>query len=134
MLRDFPWSTVFILVGIGLIRPLINLGGPLDDVGPAAAILISVVIAVAWIAVTVSMRVKKPVLVLAAAGAFYAILSVLLSVVLQTTFPEALGETPVSTSLLLTAGLAGALITNVIWGAFLGMTSQVIMKVSTGGR
>jgi hypothetical protein len=129
MFRDMPWSTIFLLGAIGLIRPLLSIAGLFDVLGPAGSLVVSVVIAAIWIAFTVRMQVRQPVLTLATAGAVYAILSILLATVVLIFFPEASGEAPVPLSLLLTAGLAGALIMNIIWGTFLGMTSQVIIRV-----
>lgn len=131
MLRERSWPTIFILAAISLIQPLLNIVGLFDAIGPASSVIVSVIIAVIWIAFAVSMRVINPVLVLAAAGAVYAILSILLAALLQTLLPGTLGDAPVSLTLLLTAGLAGALFTNIIWGAFLGLTSQVIMNVNS---
>lgn len=131
MLRERSWPTIFILAAISLIQPLLNIVGLFDAIGPASSVIVSVIIAVIWIAFAVSMRVINPVLVLAAAGAVYAILSILLAALLQTLLPGTLGDAPVSLTLLLTAGLAGALFTNIIWGAFLGLTSKVIMNVNS---
>jgi hypothetical protein len=129
MFREIPWPTVFLLGLIGLIRPLLSITGLFDAVGPAGSLIVSIGIAAIWIAFAVRMRVQQPVLMLAAAGAVYAVLSILFTVVVFNFFPEASGEAPVSLSLL-TAGLAGALIMNVIWGVFLGLTSQVILRMT----
>ncbi len=131
MFRDIPWPTVFILALIGLIRSLLSLAGLLDIIGPAGSILVSILIAIIWIGFAVSMRVINPVVTLAVAGAVYAVLSILLAAIVQIFFPAAAGEAPVPLSLLLTAGLAGALVINIIWGAFLGLTTQVLMRMST---
>lgn len=134
MFRDIPWPTVFLLGVIGLIRPLLSIAGFFDAVGPAGSLIVSVVIAAIWIAFVVRRRTQQPILTLAAAGAVYAVFSILLAAVVLIFFPEASGEAPVSLSLLLTAGLASALILNVVWGAFLGLTSQVIMRMTNPRR
>lgn len=130
MFRDIPWETVFILGATSLIQPLLNIAGLFDSIGPAGSIIVSTVIAVIWVGFAVSLRLNQPVLVLATAGAAYAVLSILLAVIKQIFFPGAAGEAPVSLPILLTAGLAGSVVMNIIWGAFLGLTSQVIMEVS----
>lgn len=128
MFKDISWATTFILGATGLIHPILSIAGLYDSVGPAGSLFVSILIAILWVGFTVFLRLNKPVVVLATAGAAYAVLSILLAVFVQVIFPGSSAEAPVSISLLLTAGLAGSLVTNIIWGVFLGLTSQVIMS------
>ncbi len=73
-------------------------------------------------------RVKEPVKILAIAGATYAVLGVAMAVFLQTFFAWSPEET-VSIPLLLTAGLMGGIVVNVVWGAFLGLVAIGIKKL-----
>ena len=100
----------------------------------AGSLIVLVVIAVIWIAFVVRRRTQQPILTLVAAGAVYTVLAILLAAVVLIFFPEASGEAPVSLSLLLTAGFASALILNVTWGAFLGLTSQFIIRETNPRR
>ena len=72
-------------------------------------------------------KVREPVKVLAMAGATYAVIGVAMAVFLQTFFTWSPEETA-STPLLLTAGLIGGIVVNVIWGALLGFAAIGIQK------
>ena len=72
-------------------------------------------------------KVKEPVKVLAMAGATYAVIGVAVAVFLQAFFTWSPEETA-SIPLLLTAGLIGGVVVNVIWGAFLGLVAVGIKK------
>jgi hypothetical protein len=74
-------------------------------------------------------KVREPVKVLAMAGAAYAVVGVAMAVLLQTFFTWSPEET-VSVPLLLTAGLVGGIVTNVIWGALLGVVAIGIRKAA----
>lgn len=84
-------------------------------------------IALIWVGVAVVGKVKEPVKVLAMAGATYAIIGVAMAVFLQAFFAWSPEETA-AIPLLLTAGLIGGVVVNVIWGAFLGFVAVGIKK------
>jgi hypothetical protein len=73
-------------------------------------------------------KVREPVKVLAMAGATYAVIGVAMAVFLQAFFTWSPEET-VSIPLLLSAGLIGGIVVNVIWGAFLGFVAVGIKKM-----
>src|SRR5215212_2409596 len=72
-------------------------------------------------------NVREPVKVLAMAGATYAVIGVAVAVFLQTFFAWSPEETA-SIPLLLTAGLLGGIVVNVLWGALLGFVAIGIKK------
>jgi hypothetical protein len=72
-------------------------------------------------------NVRDPVKVLAMAGATYAVLGVAMAVFLQAFFTWSPDETA-SIPLLLSAGLIGGIVVNVIWGALLGFVAIGIRK------
>ena len=74
-------------------------------------------------------KVREPVKVLAMAGATYAVVSVAMAVFLANIFTWSPEETA-SIHLLLTAGLIGGIVINVIWGAFLGFCGYWNQKSS----
>jgi hypothetical protein len=80
-----------------------------------------------WIGVAVVGNVREPVEVLAMAGAAYAVIGVAMAVFLQTFFTWSPEETA-SIPLLLSTGLIGGIIVNVIWGALLGFVAIGIKK------
>jgi hypothetical protein len=128
-LRNLPWRLIFILALIQLTRPILSTAGVFDGIRPEGPIIATVVIALIWIGVAVLGDVREPVKVLAMAGATYAVIGVAMAVVLQTFFTWSPEETA-SIPLLLTAGLIGGIVVNVIWGALLGFVAIAIKKTA----
>jgi hypothetical protein len=132
-LRQLPWKLIFILALIQLTRPILSTAGVFDGFrpqGPIIAtaqgpIIATALIALIWIGVAVIGNVREPVKVLAMAGATYAVIGVAMAVFLQTFFTWSPEETA-SIPLLLTAGLIGGIVVNVIWGALLGFVATGI--------
>jgi len=116
-LRQLPWKLVFVLALIQLTRPILSTAGFFDGFRPQGPIIATAVIALIWVGVAVIGNVREPVKVLAMAGATYAVIGVALAVLLQTFFTWSPEETA-SIPLLLTAGLVGGIVVNVIWGLF----------------
>src|SRR5829696_1476596 len=126
-LRQLPWMLLFILALIQLTRPILSTAGFFDGFRPQGPLIATALIALIWIGVAVIGKVGEPVKVLAMAGATYAVIGVAMAVFLQTFFTWSAEETA-SIPLLLTAGLIGGIVVNVIWGAFLGFVAIGIKK------
>ena len=126
-LRQLPWKLIFILALIQLTRPILSTAGFFDNFRPQGPIIATAFIALIWVGVAVIGRVREPVKVLAMAGATYAVIGVAMAVFLQSFFTWSPEET-VSIPLLLTAGLIGGIVVNVMWGAFLGFVAIGINK------
>ena len=126
-LRQLPWMLIFILALIQLTRPILSTAGFFDSFRPQGPLITTALIALIWIGVAVVGNVREPVRVLAMAGATYAVIGVAMAVFLQTFFtwsPEETASIPV----LLTAGLIGGIVVNVMWGALLGFVATGIKK------
>jgi hypothetical protein len=126
-LRQLPWKLIFILALIQLTRPILSTAGFFDGFRPQGPIFATALIALIWVGVAMVGDVREPVKVLAMAGAAYAVIGVAMAVFLQTFFAWSPEETA-SIPLLLTAGLVGGTVVNVIWGAFLGFVAMGIKK------
>jgi hypothetical protein len=126
-LRQLPWMLIFILALIQLTRPILSTAGFFDDFRPRGPLIATALIALIWIGVAVIGNVREPVKVLAMAGATYAVIGVAMAVFLQTFFTWSPEETA-SIPLLLTAGLIGGIVVNVIWGALLGFVATGMKK------
>jgi hypothetical protein len=126
-LRRLPWKLIAILALIQLTRPILSTAGLFDGFRPQGPIIATALIALIWISVAVIGNVREPVKVLAMAGATYAVIGVAMAVFLQTFFTWSPAETA-SIPLLLTAGLVGGIVVNVIWGAVLGFVAIGIKK------
>jgi hypothetical protein len=96
--------------------------GFFDDFRPQGPIIATALIALIWVGVAVVGNVREPVKVLAMAGAIYAVIGVAMAVFLQAFFTWSPEETA-SIPLLLSAGLIGGIVVNVIWGALLGFVA-----------
>jgi drug/metabolite transporter (DMT)-like permease len=101
--------------------------GLFDNFRPQGPIIATALIALIWVGVAVIGNVREPVKVLAMAGAAYAVIGVAMAVFLQTFFTRSPEETA-SIPLLLTAGLVGGIVVNVIWGTLLGFVAVGIKK------
>lgn len=134
-LARLPWKLIVVLGAAALMRPVVKIFGDVFgyEVSAAGAISLTLVIAAAWVYAVVSLKVERPVAVLAASGATYAVLSVLLAVVLQVAVPG-LGSQQVNIAVLLTAGLFGSVVGNVIYGAALGVIAEIIQKRTSGSQ
>ena len=126
-LRQLPWKLIFILVLIQLTRPIMSTAGFFDNFRPQGPIIATALIALIWVGAAVIGNVAEPVKVLAMAGAAYAVIGVVMAVFLQTFFTWSAEETA-SIPLLLTAGLVGGIVVNVIWGVLLGFLAIGIKK------
>jgi len=127
-LRQLPWKLIFILALIQLIRPIMSTAGFFDNFRPQGPVIATALIALIWVGVAMIGNVREPVKVLTMAGATYAVIGVAMAVFLQTFFIWSPEETA-SIPLLLTAGLIGGIVVNVIWGALLGFVALGIRKV-----
>jgi hypothetical protein len=127
-LRQLPWKLIFILALIQLTRPILSTAGFFDNVRPQGPVIATALIALIWVGATVIGNVREPVKVLAMAGATYAVIGIAMAVFLQTFFTWSAEETA-SIPLLLTAGLIGGIVINVIWGALLGFVALGINRV-----
>jgi hypothetical protein len=126
-LRQLPWKLILILALIQLTRPIMSTAGFFDNFRPQGPIIATALIALIWVGVAVIGNVRDPVKVLAMAGAAYAVIGVGMAVFLQTFFTWSAEETA-SIPLLLTAGLIGGMVVNVIWGVLLGFLAIGIKK------
>ena len=126
-LRNLPWRLILILALIQLTRPILSTAGVFDGIRPQGPLIATALIALIWVGVAVVVKVKEPVKVLAMAGATYAVIGVAMAVFLQAFFTWSPEETA-SIPLLLTAGLIGSVVVNVIWGVFLGFVAVGIKK------
>jgi hypothetical protein len=118
---------ILILALIQLTRPILSTAGFFDNFRPQGPIIATALIALIWIGVAVMGNVREPVRVLAMAGATYGVIGVAMAVFLQTFLHGAPKETA-SIPLLLSAGLIGGIVVDVIWGTLLGFVATGITK------
>lgn len=129
-LANLRWGLIAFLGAIALVRPLLSIAGAYDSLGGAAGrVVVTVLIAAIWIGVVLIRRVPNPLLTLAAAGAAYGVFTIVLQ---QTMWNLVLGEVPAeapdSTPILVISWVA-ILVTNTIYGAFLGLVATVVDRL-----
>ena len=129
-LANLRWGLIAVLGAIALVRPLLSMAGAYDFLGGAAGrVVVTVLIAAIWIGVVVIRRVPNPLLTLAAAGAAYGVFTMVLQ---QIMWNLVLGEVPAEapdTAPILVISWIAILVTNTIYGAFLGLVATVVDRV-----
>jgi len=126
--ENLPWGLIVFLAVIQLVRPVLSTMGVFDDIRPLGPIITTVIIALIWVSAAVFKKLESPVKVFMVSGVVYAVLSIVMAVFLQTAFDWSEDET-VSIPVLLTAGLMGALATNIIWGGVLGLIAKLLIRL-----
>ena len=114
------WPLIVVLALSGLIRPALSVAGAFDDVGAWAPVLVTVLLAVAWIAVVVLGRVREPVLTLLFAGLGYGVAAIALNLVLHL-FLESAEWIPAP-------GYVAILVWNAGLGAVLGVIALALQR------
>ena len=86
-MKHLSWPLIVALALSGLVRPVLSVAGVYDDLGafgrPWAPLLVTLLLALAWVAVVVLARVPRPVLTLTLAGLGYGVAAILLNLVLH---------------------------------------------------
>ena len=125
-LANLRWGLIAFLGAIALMRPLLSIAGSYDFLGGATGrVVVTVLIAATWIGVVLIWRVPNPLLTLAAAGAAYGVFTIVLQQILwNLVLGEVPAEAPDSTPILVVSWVA-ILVTNTIYGAFLGLVATV---------
>jgi hypothetical protein len=124
-LRRLRRPLVLGLIGLALLRPLFSITGLVDLLGrPAAPLLLTVAITLAWVLIVGLGRVPEPVLTLLAAGLGYAVAVIVLSAVLS---PMLTGELrgPLATPI----SIIPLVLTNAVWGLAAGGLAVLVQRL-----
>ena len=129
---NLRWGLIAVLGAIALVRPLLSIAGAYDDLflgGATGRVVVTILIAAVWIGAVLIRRVPNPLVTLAAAGAAYGVFAIVLQ---QTMWNLVLGkvpaEAPDSTPVLVASWVA-ILVTNTIYGGFLGLVATVLDRL-----
>ena len=116
------WQLVILLAAVGLVRPLLSVVGAYDALGgPLGPILVTVALAALWVGVVVTARAPNPLGTLTAAGTLYGLLAILLQQGIWNLFHGGAPEEAPSSAPVLVMSWISILVTNTVWGAFLGL-------------
>lgn len=117
-----------LILGLGalaLIRPLMKMIGFMEIIGQQfGAILMTILISLAWLVIVVKRKVPNPITVLVFSGMSYALFVIILSGILS---PILLGnlQGPLTNPL----AIVSVFITNAIWGFVIGRIAKAIGRV-----
>lgn len=117
-----------LILGLGtlaLIRPLMKMIGFMDIIGQQfGAILMTILISLAWLVIVVKRKVPNPITVLVFSGMSYALFVIILSGILS---PILMGnlQGPLTNPL----AIVSVFITNAIWGFVIGGIAKAIGRV-----
>lgn len=119
------WGLILLFAALGLVRLLLSIAGVYDAPGGGSwpPVLVTVAIAAIWVGAVVATRAPNPLLTLAVAGGLYGVFAILLQ---QITWNIFLGDVPEGASSswpVLVMSWISILVTNAIWGAFLGLVA-----------
>ena len=121
-----PWGLIIALALVGLVRPLMSTFGILDALGkPWSPIVVTVLIAIVWVALAVARRVAQPVPALSLAGIGYGVLAVLLSFI---------GSTVTDEPSMSANGVVYTIIYNALFGLVLGLIAMGLLRVRGRAR
>jgi len=119
------WPLVLGLGAIALLRPLARIAGVDDAIGtPSAALLLTLLITGAWLAIVGLGRVPRPVLTLTLAGLAYGFYVIPLSAILSVGLTGTL-QGPVDVPF----AIIPILVTNALWGAVAGTLALAVQNL-----
>ncbi len=132
--KGLRWGLIFLLAALGLVRPLLSSTGFYDALGgdPWTPILITILIAVVWVGVVVTARAPNPLVTLVLVGGLYGVFAILLQQVIWNLGLGGVPEDAPSSVPVVVMSWASILVTNAIWGAFLGLLATVFGRLLPG--
>ena len=124
------WGLILTLAALGLVRPLLSILGAYGSIeklwGP---VLVTILISAIWVGVVAAGRVPSPVLTLAAVGAVYGVLAIVLQQIMWTILLDGPPEgAPFSAPILMISWIA-IVVTNTIWGTLLGLLAAGVRSL-----
>lgn len=124
------WGLIIVLAALGLIRPLLSIADVYQVLGtPWTPVIATALIAALWVGVVVVTRAPNPLVTLLAAGGLYGVLAILLQQIIWNLFLGGAPEEAPSSAPILVVSWVAIVVTNVIWGAFLGLVALGIRRL-----
>jgi hypothetical protein len=124
-LKNLHWPLIVGLGALALLHPVLNAAGLMGALGrPLGPLLVMALISLIWLLIAALARVREPLLTLVCAGIAYGLFALLISATLA---PPHGGQA--SGPLTSPAAVVGVLITNAIWGGFVGIGALVLQAV-----
>lgn len=123
---DLQWGLIAALAAVGLIRPLMGVLGVYQAFpGLGTLLLVNLFVAALWVRVVVARRLPNPVATLTLVGGLHAIFVILLQQILSSF---------ASWHPLPSVAYLSILLTNLFWGAVLGLVAAALTRSATFPR
>lgn len=122
---DLRWGLISLLAALGLVRPLLSIVGVYDALGagPVGPLVVTVIVAALWVGAVVATRAPNPLVTLVFVGGLYGVFAIFLQQVGWNLFLGDAPEGAPSSGPVLAMSWVSILITNAIWGMFLGLVT-----------
>jgi hypothetical protein len=113
------------------VRPLLSITGFYDALGGDtwAPALVTILIAAVWVGVVVAARAPNPLVTLVLVGGLYGVFAILLQQVIWNLVLGSVPEGAPSSVPMVVTSWVSILVTNTIWGAFLGLLATVFGRL-----
>jgi hypothetical protein len=128
---NLRWNLIVLLAVLDLLRPLLSITGVYDSLGggPWASGLGTTMIAAVWVGVVVGTRSPSPLATLALAGALYGVFAIVLQQIIWSLVLGGAPEGAPSSAPVLVMSWVSILVTNTVWGAFLGLLATGVCRL-----
>ena len=124
------WALILTLAAFGLVRPLLSILGAYGSIErPWGPVLVTILISAIWVGVVAAGRVPSPVLTLAAVGAVYGVLAIVLQQIMWTILLDGPPEGAPSSAPILMISWIAIVVTNTIWGTLLGLLAAGVRSL-----
>jgi hypothetical protein len=122
-LASLNWTLIVQLAALGLVRPLLSIVGLNgESLGTWFPILITALLTVIWVGVIATRTVPNPILSLSCVGGLYGAFSIVMMQFIWLIVPSAAQANFPS------AAFIAIIVTNLAWGAALGIAALVIRR------
>lgn len=120
------WGLISLLATVSLVRPLLSIAGAYEalGVGPVGPLIVTAIVAALWVGAVVATRAPNPLVTLVLVGTLYGVFAILLQQIGWNLFLGGAPEGAPSSGPVLARSWVGILITNAIWGTFLGLVAS----------
>jgi hypothetical protein len=128
---NLRWDLIVLLALSGLVRPLLSITGAYDSLGGGrwTPVLVTILVTAVWVCVVFVTRAPNPLLTLVAAGGLYGAFAILLQQIIWNLFLGGAPEGIPSSAPVLVMSWVSILVTNTMWGAFLGLVAMGLHRL-----
>src|SRR5918997_1222337 len=125
---NLRWNLIVLLAVLDLLRPLLSITGVYDSPGGSfwAPVLVTTMVSAVWVGVV---GVTPSSSALALAGALYGVFAIVLQQIIWSLVLGGAPEGAPSSAPVLVMSWGSILVTNTVWGAFLGLLATGVCRL-----